>query len=329
MKTDKTNENFKLLRKQGYRVVKGHSITKICDWCRRALVGRGECYKYKFYGIPSWRCMQFSPWLACENKCIHCWRPIELDMNKLMDKKKIISPEEILEGCIVERKKLLTGFGGNDKVDKKRYKEAQEPSHFAISLIGEPTLYPKIGEMVALLRKRGKTSFIVSNGLHPEIFKKLEKKKQLPTQLYVSLNSSNKKDYDAWQRSKMKNAWKKYNETLDFMKKITEKGKRTVLRMTIVRGMNIDDKHIREFAELIKKSGAMFVEVKSFMSLGYARPRIGFDAMPRLKEVEDFSKKLAKAAGYLVLDKHELSRIVLLGKNAEAKRRMKIKPEEI
>ena len=91
----------------------------------------------------------------------------------------------------------------------------------------------------------------------------------------------------------------------------------------------MDDKHIEEFAEIIKKSGVMFVEVKSFMSLGYARNRLGYETMPSLKEIEVFARKLARKSGYIVLDKHIPSRIVLLGKNKTAKKRMKIKNKEI
>jgi tRNA wybutosine-synthesizing protein 1 len=248
-----------------------------------------------------------------------------------MPLKGLDKPEVIIEECLKGRKKLLTGFGGHSRLDKKRYGESGDPSHFAISLIGEPTLYPYIGELVGELRKKGKTSFIVTNGLHPELLKKLEKKKQLPTQLYVSLNSSNKEEYDAWQRSTKKDAWRKYNETLDLLNKFTKKGKRTVFRMTLVKGekQNIDNKHIKEFAAIIKKAGVMYIEVKSYMSLGYARARMGYETMLSLKEIEEFAKKLAKEAGYLILDKHVPSRIVLLGKDKDAKKRMKISSKEI
>ncbi len=325
-----TPKNLELLKRQHYRVAGKHSVVQICRWNKNSLIGKGECYKYKFYGIPSWRCCEISPAsVFCDNKCIHCWRAVEATQGDKMNPKLIDEPETIIEECIKHRKKLLTGFGGHDRLDKKRYKEAQEPSHFAISLIGEPTLYPKIGEMIALLRKRKKTSFIVTNGLHPDVLKKLDKKNQLPTQLYVSLNASNEKEYIPWHNSNMKNAWKKYNETLDLLNKFTKKGKRTVFRMTLVRNMNMDDKHIEEFAALIKKAGVMYVEVKSFMSLGSARKRLAFETMPSIKEIEVFAKKLAKKTGYLVLDKHMPSRIVLLGKNLAAKKRMKITEKEI
>jgi len=323
-------KNLELLKRQHYVVAGKHSAIQICRWTKHSLIGEGECYKYKFYGIPSWRCCEISPSAVwCDNHCIHCWRATEATQGNKMPMKGLDKPEVIIEECLRGRKKLLTGFGGHARLNKLRYKESHEPSHYAISLIGEPTLYPKIGEMISLLRKRGKTSFIVTNGLHPELLKNLEKKNQLPTQLYISLNSSNEKDYVPWHKSAYKDAWKRYNKTLDLLNKFTKRGKRTVLRMTLVKNMNMDDKHITEFAYLIKKSGAMFVEVKSFMSLGYSRARIPYEAMPSLKEIIAFARKLAKASGYIYLDKHMPSRIVLLGKNNEAKKRMKIKSSEI
>lgn len=324
-----TQKNLELLKRQHYVVAGKHSAVQICRWTKHSLVGEGECYKYKFYGIPSWRCCEISPAAVwCDNHCLHCWRAIEATQGNMM-KGEIDKPQVIIDECLKGRKKLLTGFGGHAKLDKKRYLESHEPSHFAISLIGEPTLYPKIGEMVALLRKQGKTSFIVTNGLHPDVLKKLEKKKQLPTQLYVSLNTSNEGEYIDWHKSLKKDAWKKFNQTLELLNKFTKKGKRTVFRMTMVRDKNMDDEHVQEFADLIKKAGVMYVEVKSFMSLGYARARMGYETMPTLKEIEVFSKKLAKATGYIILDKHIPSRIVLLGKNKDAQKRMKITKKEI
>jgi tRNA wybutosine-synthesizing protein 1 len=326
-----SKENLKLLKRQKYRVAGKHSVVQICRWTKNSLTGKGECYKHQFYGIPSWRCAEISPVAVwCDNKCIHCWRATEATQGNKMPTKNLDKPQVIIEECLKGRKRLLSGFGGHDKLDKKRYLEASNPSHYAISLIGEPTLYPYIGDLVSELRKRGKTSFIVSNGLHPEVLRKLDKKKQLPTQLYVSLNSSNKKDYDAWHRSTRKDAWKIYNKTLEFLNKFTKKGKRTVLRMTIARNMNIDAQHIKEFAKLIKKSGVLFIEVKSYMPLGYARARMGYDFMLTSPEVKKFSKALAKEIGrdYAVLDEHYPSRICLVGKKKD-KKRMKIKTSEI
>jgi len=312
----------KQMEKQSYRFIGNHSAVKICEWTKKSLIDKGACYKEKFYGIKSHRCCQISPWVQCQNKCVHCWRAIELDfpINKKVDDNK-----KIIEECIKSQRKLLSGYKGNAKVNIKKYKEAQEPMQFAISLIGEPSLYPKIGELIKELRKRGKTSFLVTNGLCPEVLNELNKKKQLPTQLYVSLNASNKELYDKWHNSKEKNAWKKFNETLRLFPKLKT---RKVIRMTLVRGLNDKEEYIRNFVKLILITKPNFVEVKSFMSIGFSRYRLGYEKMLSHKEVKDYSKKLVKELGndYKILDEQEISRIVLIGKN---RNKMKIRESEI
>ncbi|MFA7707845.1 MAG: 4-demethylwyosine synthase TYW1 [Candidatus Pacearchaeota archaeon] len=319
----------KILEKQGYRIVGKNSAVKICNWTKKSLVDEGVCYKEKFYGIKSHRCCQMSCTLFnCQNKCIHCWR--NLDYTEDIDLKQIDKPNEIIEECIKEQKKLLEGFNGNLKTNKQKYKESQEPMQFAISLTGEATLYPKIGELVSELRKLGKTSFIVTNGLCPGVLEKLNKTKQLPTQLYISLNSSNEKDYNKWHRSSEKNAWKKFNETLELFPKLKT---RKVVRMTLVKGINNNMKTemIKDYAQLIKKAMPDFIEVKGFMSVGEARKRKGMDYsdMPRFNEIKEFAEKIAeslKTDEYKILDEHEFSNVVLIGKD---KKKMKITKEEI
>ena len=197
-----SKKNLNLLKKQHYAIAGKHSAVQICRWTKKSLLDEGVCYKQKFYGIKSHKCCQMSPSAVwCQNKCIHCWRAIEATQGDKLPKKQINEPEEIIEACIKFQKKLLTGFKGNKKTNKKKFKEAQEPNQFAISLIGEPTLYPEIGELVQTLRKQGKTTFIVTNGLQPTVLNKMARKKQLPTQLYISLNAPNKWLYNKWHRS--------------------------------------------------------------------------------------------------------------------------------
>ena len=322
-----SQKNKEMLERQQYRLAGKHSVVKVCEWTKKSLLDEGECYKEKFYGIKSAGCCENSPSAAwCDNKCLHCWRAIEYTQGDKLPQ-NIDEPEQIITELVEQRKKLLTGFKGNPKVNMEKFIESQEPTHFAISLIGEPTLYPKLGELVSLLRKQSKTSFVVTNGLHPEIIKKLAGKKQLPTQLYLSLNAPNKEVYDAWHNSNMKDAWNKFNETLILFSKL--KGKtRTVLRMTLVRRKNMLPHQIKEYAELIKKSKCDFVEVKGFMSVGYSRKRLGYETMPIWAEIKDYAKLLAKALGksYKILGKHKFSRIVLLGKSKSS---MKIRKNEI
>ena len=77
----------------------------------------------------------------------------------------------------------------------------------------------------------------------------------------------------------------------------------------------MSDKDVEGFAELIKKAKPMFVEVKGYMSVGFARQRLPYGAMPDDKEMADFSEKLAKATGLKILDSHNFSRVYVLGKN--------------
>ena len=312
----------KKLEKQGHRFSGEHCAVKICRWTRKSLIDNGECYKSKFYGIDSWGCCQMSPWLECQNKCLHCWRPIEFDFKV---KGQINNPKQIIKDCIEQQQKLLSGFKGNKKINMKKFREAQEPMQFAISLTGEPTLYPKIGKLISELRKQGKTSFLVTNGLCPDVLKKLQKDNCLPTQLYISLNYPNEKLFRKITKNKQKDSWKKFNQSLDLMKDLKT---RRVLRLTLIRDLNMGDEHVEEYVKLIKKALPDFIEIKGYMSVGFARQRLGYDRMPNFDEIKDYAKKIVKSlgGGYKILDEHEFSRVVLVGRD---KGMMKIREEEV
>ena len=325
----------KKIKKQGYRFVGNHSAVQICRWTKKSLRDEGVCYKEKFYGIKSHKCCQMTPWLACQNKCLHCWRAIEFDFNELVEGKGLDSPSEIIDKSIEAQRKLLEGFKIKpetkditvSKANMEKYEEAQEPEQFALSLLGEPTLYPKIGPLIEELRRRSKTSFLVTNGVYPEKLKELYEKNQLPTQLYVSVMAGNKELYEEIVNSDDKEAWKKLNQTLDLMPKLGEKT-RTVFRMNLVKDLNMEEKHAEEFAELIKKAQPKFIELKGFMSVGFARQRLGYERMPTEKEMKDFAEileKYLKGTGYKLLDGHEHSRAYVLGKD---KNELKIKKSE-
>jgi tRNA wybutosine-synthesizing protein 1 len=308
---------LEILKKQHYAVVGKNSGVQICRWNKKSLLDQGVCYKEKFYGIKSHLCCQMSPCvLFCENSCLHCWRAIEYGLGDKMNKKDAENPKELINECIKAQRKLLSGFKGNKNVNIEKWKEAQNPTQFAISLSGEPTIYPYLKELIKELRKQGKTSFLVSNGLNPEVFKKLEKEKALPTQLYISLNTSNEKDYKKWHNSKGKNSWKKFNESLDILNKLTKKGQRTVLRMTLVKNKNMKEEDIIGYIKLMKKASPMFIEVKGYMSVGFARQRLGYETMPTHEDIKHFAKMLEKELKpqYKILDEKIESRIVLLGR---------------
>jgi tRNA wybutosine-synthesizing protein 1 len=325
-------EAIKIMKRQGYRFIGTHAAVKICLWTKKSLLDEGVCYKEQFYGIKSHLCCQMSPWLGCDNKCVHCWRALELDFNKIVDKDKIKAPKEIIDGCIKAQKELLIGFKVDEKSKKKqlsranmkKYVEAQEPMQFAISLSGEPMVYENIGGLIDELRKRGKTSFLVTNGLYPEKLEELKKKKQLPTQLYISVNTPNKELYNKFHRSSKKDAWERLNKSLEIMSGLNKT--RTVFRMNLVKDLNMFPEMAKEYAEMIKKTNPMFVEIKGFMSVGFARQRLGYERMPYHKDIVDFSKEILKfLPEYKFLDEKKESKVVLLGKN---KKDMKIKKSE-
>lgn len=310
-----------VLKKQHYVIVGEHSAVQICRWTKKSLRDEDICYKNKFYGIESHKCCEMTPFLACQNKCLHCWRAIELNFPT---PKKINEPKKIIKECIEAQRKLLSGFGGNKKVDKEKYKEAQKPKHFAISLVGESTLYTKLAELIKELRKQGKTSFLVTNGLLPKKLQELQKKNALPTQLYISLLYPNEKLFREITKNKEKDAWKKFNQSLELMKNLKT---RKVIRLTLIRELNMEDEMLENYAKLVKKAMPNFLEVKGYVALGYSKQRLGHEKMPSHEEIKNYAKKLLKfLSEYKFLDEKIESRVVLLGKD---KNRMKIQEKEI
>ncbi len=326
----------KTLGKQKYAFAGHHSAVQICRWTKNSLNKKGSCWKEKFYGIESHRCCEMSPAVIwCENQCLHCWRPIELNLGTKLE--TIDEPEKILTGIIEARKKLIMGFKGNKKVSEKKFKEALEPTLFTMSLSGEPTLYPRLGELFSEIRKRKCISFLVTNGQNPEVLEKLEKENNLPTQLTISMNAGNEKLFKLWHRSSKKDAWKRFNQSLDIIKNLKEKTRRAV-RLTLVKPgtnkakyqelTNMSDENAKEYALLIKKADPDFIHVKGFMSVGYSRERLGYDKMPWHYEIKKFAEKLLeelKKQGmkdYKIMGEEKRSCVVLLAKN---KKDLKIK----
>lgn len=301
------------LKKQSYHIIGNHSAVKRCKWLYESIVNGRVCYKEKFYGIKSHRCIQMSPSLYyCTQHCLFCWRAQSGDLQVTWDEMKyshVDSPEDIVAGSFKAQERILTGYKGNPKTDWRKLTEALSPKQVAISLTGEPTLYPNIGELIRTYHQKGLTTFLVSNGTLPD---RLSNLSQEPTQLYVSLCAPNEQVYNKVCRPLMPNAWKKLNETLDYMQSFKC---RTVVRMTLVKGHNMN--LIEEYAKLIEKTNPTFIETKAYMHIGFSNLRLGFDNMPQLPEVEDFASKLAEKTGYCIINESADSRVVLLSKKAK------------
>ena len=318
----KVEELVKDFEKKKYGFYKEASI-QVCEWNRDALRtnGKEHCYKQDFYGADTVSCHQIAPttfW--CNNACVFCWRPKEYMGAK---PGKLPKPDEMIENLILQRKKLLTGFKGNDKVTKATFESAMQQKHWAISLSGEPTLYKELPTLIKTLKERKgtETVFLVSNGQNPKMLWKLAENNALPTQLYISLVAPNEELYKKITKNKEKNGWKKYLKSLAMLKLLPT---RTVIRFTLIKGKNDDKKTLEEFAKVLETVGADFIEIKSYMWIGLSRKRLVEDNMPTHLYTKNYSKEILKLMpSYKFENEKVTSRIVLL-KNKKSKYKTKI-----
>lgn len=301
MLTDKWREK---LEKRQYRVVGNHSAVSTCNWMKKCLKCEGACYKQQFYGIESHRCLQMTPALNCNHRCLHCWRDTSHFSTDWEG--KVDSPEKIVEGSIQKHRDLIAGFGGNEKVSQKMLEEAMNPNQVAISLTGEPMMYPKISGLIKEFDKRGFSTFLVTNGTFPERIESLE---VLPTNLYISLETVDRESYKEFNKPVKKGLWEKLNRSLEIVKELDT---RTVCRITAVKNYNMEE--VEGFVELLEKGGFDFVEVKGYMHVGDSMERLKRSSMPEHGEVEEFAQKIAEKSDYKVKDQNYPSRVVLLQK---------------
>lgn len=252
--------------------------------------------------------------------CTFCWRDTSFTypnwnikehgkkMAKMAD-----APDELLDEAVHQQRALLSGFKGYGKVDMQKWNEAQNPKHLAISLAGEPTLYPLISDLIAETKNRKMTSFLVTNGTNPNVLQEMES----PTQLYVTVAAPNEDIYKRTCMPLQKQAWKNLNKTLGLFPSLST---RKVVRLTLAKKLNFLKPE--EYAKMISKAEPDFVEVKAFMSVGFSRARMPYEDMPLHTEIQEFARKISEEISYPVIDEKKDSRVVLLSKS---KRNIKIK----
>jgi tRNA wybutosine-synthesizing protein 1 len=300
------------LKKAKYGVY-NHSAVELCHWTKKSFSNEGTCYKHKFYGISTHRCMEMTPTaMNCENRCIYCWRPTEFYDTLEMPANLVDEPDMIINNLIEERRRLIVGHYGNTKTDKTKLDESLLPQHYAISLSGEPTMYPKLPDLIKYLHtlKNTKSVFLVTNGQEPEMLQRLIDEDALPTQLYLSTNASNKKMFSIINRPRYRDAWERWQKSLELL---SEMNTRTVLRMTLIRNFNESTSHVNEFAELMKKGNPHFIEIKSYMHIGMSTQRLERSDMLEMDEIRNYSNLLCKSLfKFTVMDASEISRIVVL-----------------
>ncbi len=300
------------LKKAKYGVA-DHSTVELCHWTKKSFKNEGDCYKHKFYGISTHKCMEFSPaGMHCENRCVYCWRPMEFYDSLKMEPEHVAEPEEILKKLMEERRKLIMGYYGDSRNDKNKLDESLLPSHYAISLSGEPTMYPKLPELIKYLRalKETKSIFLVTNGQEPDMIKRLADEDALPTQLYLSTNAADYESFMEINKPRYEDSWERWNTSLQMLKDLDT---RTVLRITLIRDYNTADEMIPAFSSMIKEASPHFIEIKSYMHVGRSTNRLERDNMLELDEVMHFSSELAKQSKmFSIMDESWISRIVVL-----------------
>lgn len=257
----KSSPTYASLTKQGYSIVGSHSGVKICRWTKSALRGRGSCYKYSFYGIASHQCMETTPSLSCSNKCVFCWRhgtnPVGTTWRWVVD-----PPEMIFDGVKDGHYKKIKMMRGVPGVRAERFAEAMRIRHCALSLVGEPIFYPHINEFLGMLHAERISSFLVCNAQHPDQLAALK----AVTQLYVSIDASNKESLRKIDRPLHRDFWERFQRCLDILREKRNKH-RTVFRLTLVKGFNVEDE-VEGYADLVERGLPCFVEVKGVTYCG-------------------------------------------------------------
>ena len=300
-------------RNAGYRIIgkNKHSGVEICRWTKSVMRGERNCYK-GVYGIGSHRCIQMTPTLDfCSFSCKFCWRTFGKD--RFRSENKWDSPAEILDAAIEAQRELLSGFGGNPKTTKLRHRQANDPVHVAISLDGEPTLYPQIAGLIKEIKKRGMTAFLVTNGTMPNRLKELLERDAEPTNLYISVYSTNPEDYKKITNSFVPDAFERVTESLKLMKQFKEA--RTIFRMTLVKGHNLKD--AEGFARLIEIAQPKFIEFKGYTWIGESMQRLKREDMPSMEDLEEFAKDIERLTGYGIVSRDTVSRVIVFCKDEE------------
>lgn len=203
-------------------------------------------------------------------------------------------PEMLVDGFIENHRKMVAVMKGVPGCIPERLEEAKRIRHCALSLVGEPIIYPAINEFLARLHDNKISSFLVTNAQFPEKIDSL-----IPvTQLYISVDAATPDALKAIDRPLFSDYWERFLSCIDAL---ARKGQRTVFRLTLVSGWNDDE--MQAYAELIKRGRPNFIEIKGVTYCGGKRPELGMKNVPWHEEVVGFGQKLQA----LISDHYELA----------------------
>ncbi|SBS84273.1 tRNA-YW synthesizing protein, putative [Plasmodium ovale] len=300
------------LTKEGYKIIGSHSAVKLCRWTKSQLRGRGGCYKHTFYGINSYQCMETTPSLACANKCVFCWRhhknPVGTQWKWHKDDANMI-----VEEAIKKHRGMIKELKGVYGIIKERYDNAMNVKHCALSLVGEPIMYPDINQLIDELHKRNISTFLVTNAQFPSELKKLHK----VTQLYISIDGPNRDALKNIDRPLFKDFWERYIKCIKLLKKRKE---RTVFRFTLVKEYNMMSDEILSYAKLVEYGLPDFIEIKAVTYCGSSEGyKLTMKNIPWHEEVYNFAHHLINCKSsitdaYDIACEHKHSCSILIAK---------------
>lgn len=241
-------------------------------------------------------------------------------INPIDDTLKNFKLESEIPCCIDSREEVETlinrALTSPDDI-MQAHSEAMYPNHAAISLDGEPLLYPLISDLIKEFRNERMTTFIVTNGTLPE---KIENMNSLPSQLYVTLPAPNEKLYKKVCRPMIKIGWGNINESLELLDSLSC---RTVIRLTAVKDLNLNDRLIKDYCTLIEKANPNFFELKGFTLQAKAlmiKDRLKSDVpiqnfFPDYKYLQEIAFKFKSIGNFPLIYSNEASRDFLFAVN--------------
>ncbi|KAL4203564.1 hypothetical protein AMTRI_Chr01g128630 [Amborella trichopoda] len=192
---------------------------------------------------------------------------------------KLDDPLEIVNAAIDEHTETIKQMKGVPGVTTDRLFEGLSPRHCALSLVGEPIMYPEINALIDELHKQRISTFLLTNAQFPERIRLLK-----PI-------------------------------TQDSLRALREKEQRTVYHLTLVKGWNAED--IDAYYELFSIGKPDFVEIKGVTYCGSsATSKLTMENVPWYLDVKAFSEVLASKSGseYEIASEHTHSCCVLLAR---------------
>ncbi|KAL0231900.1 hypothetical protein PCE1_002897 [Barthelona sp. PCE] len=303
-----TDELTNDLKRQAYKVVGSHSAVKLCDWTKKYLLDGSYCYKQQFYNIGTGKCMQMSTNAACSNRCVFCWRHQRTPIYQDEWKWDMDNAEDLLTQCLKAQHHLIKERQGIAGVDMGRLTDSLDIKHCALSLVGEPLLYPEVNTFINQLHGMGISTFLVTNGQHPQAIADLTP----VTQLYLSVDASNSQALKAIDRPVYKDYWERLLASLDIL---SARPERTVIRLTCVRHMNIEPRFLEEYGELINRGRPDFIELKGLSYVGHARDALEWENVTSISQLCEMTKRLLPfIPEYELISVHPRSRAVCLAR---------------